>query len=74
MNRSSDRAIQTDRLHLSQRAQEIQHAGQTLAQTSDIRETKVMALIRNIASGRYQVYAEQVAEKIVKDHLLHLLH
>jgi flagellar biosynthesis anti-sigma factor FlgM len=75
MNASTERATETDQLNLSPRAQEIQQAGQMVAQTSEeIRETKIVALRRDVANGRYHVHAEQIAEKIVKDHLLNLLH
>ena len=75
MDGSSEQARETDQLNLSSRAREIQQAGQMVAQTSEaIRETKVAALTHDIASGRYHVQAERIAEKIVKDHLLHLLH
>jgi flagellar biosynthesis anti-sigma factor FlgM len=75
MNGSSEHAIETDQLNLSSRAREIQQAVQMVAQTSDpIRETKIAALTHDIASGRYHVKPEQIAEKIIKDHLLHLVH
>jgi len=64
---------QTDQLNLSPKARELQRAGQMLAQTEEIRETMIVALRRDVASGRYQVQAEQIAEKIVEDHLLDLL-
>jgi anti-sigma28 factor (negative regulator of flagellin synthesis) len=51
---------------------EIQQAGQILAPTLEIRETKIVALRRDVESGDYSVEAEQVAEKIMKDHLLDL--
>ena len=74
MNGSSGRATETDQLNLSSRVREIQQAEQMVAQTSNaIRETKIAALAHDIESGRYAVKAEQLAEKIIKDHLLHLL-
>jgi flagellar biosynthesis anti-sigma factor FlgM len=73
MDRPSGRMMQTDQLNLSPKAREIHRAGQMLAQTAEVRETKVVTLMRDVASGRYQVRAEQIAEKIVEDHLLDLL-
>jgi negative regulator of flagellin synthesis FlgM len=73
-NRFPEDRPQTDQLSLSTTAREIQQVRQMLAQGSEIREAKVAALKHDVESGHYQVRAEQVAEKIVKDHLLNLLH
>jgi len=43
-----------------------------LAQTLEIRETRIVALRSDIESGHYSVEAEQVAEKIMQDLLLDL--
>jgi anti-sigma28 factor (negative regulator of flagellin synthesis) len=45
-----------------------------LAQGSETRETRIAALKHDVESGHYQIRAEQVSEKIAKDHLLNLLH
>lgn len=45
---------------------------QLLVQTLEVRETRIIALRRDIESGHYSVKAAQVAEKIVKDYLLEL--
>jgi flagellar biosynthesis anti-sigma factor FlgM len=65
---------QTDQLNLSSTAREIQQVRQMLAQGSETRETRIAALKHDVESGHYQIRAEQVAEKIAKDHLLNLLH
>jgi anti-sigma28 factor (negative regulator of flagellin synthesis) len=44
-----------------------------LAQIVDVRETRVVELQRDVENGHYAVEAEQVAERIVKNHLLDLL-
>jgi flagellar biosynthesis anti-sigma factor FlgM len=72
IGRSQGRAIQADQMRTSPRLREIRQAGQILAQTFEVRETKIVALRRDIESGHYSVKAEQVAEKIVQDHLLEL--
>ena len=72
-SRPQGRETQTDQLYLSPQAREIQQAGQLLAQTPDVRETKVIALKQDVDSGRYSVKSHQVAEKLVQDHLLGLL-
>jgi anti-sigma28 factor (negative regulator of flagellin synthesis) len=61
-------------MNCSPRLQEIQRAGQMLAQTSEIRESRIIALRRDVESGHYSVKAEQVAEMIMKDNLLDLFY
>ena len=68
--RSRGREIQVDQMNSSPRLREIQQAGQILAQTLELRETMIVALRRDIESGHYSVKADQVAEKIMQDHLL----
>jgi flagellar biosynthesis anti-sigma factor FlgM len=65
--------IHADQLNLSPQAREIQQAGRLLAQTPDVREAKVIALKQDVESGHYGVRPEQVAERLVQDHLLDLL-
>jgi len=71
---SRGRVTQADQISLSPRVREIQQAGQMLAQTLEVRETKIIALRRDVESGHYSVKAEQVAEKLMKDHLLELFY
>lgn len=73
IGRSRERVIQVDHMSSSPRLQEIQKAGQMLVQTVEIRETRVVALRKDVESGHYSVKAEQVAEKIMQDHLLGLI-
>jgi anti-sigma28 factor (negative regulator of flagellin synthesis) len=69
---SLGRVIQIEQLNLSPLVREIQQAGQLLARTVYLREAKLMALRQEVESGRYRVKAEQVAERIMADHLLDL--
>lgn len=73
MDRAAGRIAQTDQLYLSPNVRALQRVGQMLAQTAEIRETKIVALMRDVESGRYQVQAERIAAKIIVDHLLDLL-
>ena len=66
------RLTQVERITSSPRLWEIQQAGKALAQTLEVRETRIVALRSDIESGHYSVEAEQVAEKIMKDLLLDL--
>jgi anti-sigma28 factor (negative regulator of flagellin synthesis) len=61
-------------MNSSPRPREIQPAGKLLAQTFEVRETRIVTLRRKIESGYYSVEAEQVAEKIMKDLLLDFFH
>ncbi|MGH8068579.1 MAG: flagellar biosynthesis anti-sigma factor FlgM [Candidatus Entotheonellia bacterium] len=70
--RSRGRVTQVDQMNSSPRLREIQQASQILAQTLEIRETMIVALRRDIESGHYSIKADQVAEKIMQDHLLAL--
>ena len=74
MKKARARPIHVDQMSFSPRLREIQQAGQMLANTLEIRETRIIALIKDIESGHYSVKADQVAEKIMKDHLLDLFH
>jgi anti-sigma28 factor (negative regulator of flagellin synthesis) len=66
--------ICVDEMNSSPRLREIQQAGQMLDHTLEIRETRMIALRKDIESGHYSIKADQVAEKIMKDHLLDLFH
>ena len=74
MKSAYGRLTQVDQMSSPPRLREIQQAGKLLAQPFEVREIKIVALRRDIESGHYSVEAEQVAEKIVKDLLLDLLH
>lgn len=69
---SQGQVTQVDQMSSSPWLREIQQVSHMLTQILEIRETRIVALRSDIESGRYSVKAEQVAEKIVKDHLLDL--
>jgi hypothetical protein len=66
------RLIQVDQVSAAPRLRESQQASKLLARTSELRETRILALRRDIERGDYRVEVEQVAEKIMKDLLLEL--
>jgi anti-sigma28 factor (negative regulator of flagellin synthesis) len=74
MKKAQVRLIHVDQMSSSPRLRDIQRAGQMLAHTLEIRKTRIVALRKDIESGHYSVKADQVAEKIMKDHLLDLFH
>jgi anti-sigma28 factor (negative regulator of flagellin synthesis) len=57
----------------SPRLCEIQQAGEVPTQTLEVRETRIVALRRDIENGHYSVEVQQVAEKIMQDLFLDLL-
>jgi flagellar biosynthesis anti-sigma factor FlgM len=73
VNRHRERLTHADQLSLSPKVRGIQQAGQMLARIVDVREARVVELQRDVENGHYAVKAEQVAERIVKNHLLDLL-
>ena len=70
---SQEPSTSEDRVDLSPKAKEMQQAAQALADTPEVREAKVAELKRAVDSGAYNVNAEQIAEKMVKDTLLDML-
>ena len=59
-------AVAQDRVELSSQSRDLQRIREVLAQTPDIRAEKVAALKKAVADGRYQVKAEDIAAKMVK--------
>jgi negative regulator of flagellin synthesis FlgM len=57
--------VQSDRLDLSVRSQEIQQMYQLIQSTPDIREAKVEEVRGAIEDGTYNVQAEMIAGKII---------
>jgi anti-sigma28 factor (negative regulator of flagellin synthesis) len=74
IKKAQARWFHIDQISSSRQLREINHASQILAHTLEIRETIIVALRKDIESGYYSIKAGQVAEKIMKDHLMDLLH
>lgn len=55
----------SDKLEISQKAQDYQAARQVISQTPDIREDKVNQLKKQIEAGTYNIDMTQVADKVV---------
>lgn len=56
---------QGDTLNLSSQAQEIQRLRQFLDQVPDVREDQVQPVAEAVASGKYRVEADKVADQMV---------
>jgi anti-sigma28 factor (negative regulator of flagellin synthesis) len=70
--RSQGRVTQIEQLNLSPLVRAMQQASQLLAHTLDVREAKITALRQEVGSSRYRIRPEQLAEKLLTDHLLDL--
>jgi anti-sigma28 factor (negative regulator of flagellin synthesis) len=66
------RLTHIDQLGSSPCLREMQQGSLRLAQSIEVRETRIVMLRREIESGYYSVEVEQVAEKIMTDFLLDL--
>jgi negative regulator of flagellin synthesis FlgM len=58
----------SDKLEISQVAKDYQVAKQMVAKTPDVREDKVNDLKQRIASGTYDVSAQELADKLVDNY------
>lgn len=65
---SASAVSQKDRVEISRMGKDYQIAKQAVANTPDIREDKVAALKQKIASGNYNVNAEELADKMVESY------
>jgi negative regulator of flagellin synthesis FlgM len=59
-----------DTVELSDTAQKIQEAKKQLESIPDVREEKVARLKEQIENGTYEIDAEKIADKMLKDSLL----
>jgi flagellar biosynthesis anti-sigma factor FlgM len=56
-----------DKVHLSQRAKEIQQTAHALGQTEEVRDEKVRQVKMDIEKGNYKVNAGQVATDMLQE-------
>lgn len=57
--------VQDDKVSLSDESRDLQTATQAVESTPDVRQEKVNELKQAVESGRYQVDATKVAEKMI---------
>lgn len=65
---SASKVNNKDRVEISQVGKDFQIAKQAVAQAPEIREDKVTTLRQSIASGNYNVDAEELADKMVESY------
>ncbi|MDD5934725.1 MAG: flagellar biosynthesis anti-sigma factor FlgM [Clostridiales bacterium] len=63
----SNAVSKRDRVEISQLGKDIQVAKQVVAQAPDIRQDKVNEIKQRMASGKYNVSTEEIADKMIKD-------
>jgi negative regulator of flagellin synthesis FlgM len=59
-----------DKVEISSQSRDLQKIHDILAQTPDVRSEKVAALKKAIEEGRYQVSAENIAQKMIQEILV----
>ncbi len=64
---NSQKTAQSDQVHLSGRAKEIEELKQVIQQMPEIRTDKVESLRKSIQEGTYKVDSFQVAGKILEE-------
>lgn len=62
--------LDSDRLELSARSQEISHLNDLIQLTPDVRESRIDQVRRELENGTYSVKADKIAEKIIGGNLL----
>jgi negative regulator of flagellin synthesis FlgM len=63
-------AMKTDTVVISDAAKRIQEAKKQLDEIPDVREDKVEQLKKQIENGTYEINAEKIAGKLIKEHLI----
>jgi negative regulator of flagellin synthesis FlgM len=65
VNKKREVASYSDKLEISQSAKDYQTAKEAVSAVSDVREDKVAYIKEQMASGKYSVSSEAVADKIL---------
>lgn len=69
-NNFRNKSISEERVELSRKASDINRIREIVQKTPDIREEKVALLREKIASGNYNVSGQEIADKMLREHLL----
>jgi negative regulator of flagellin synthesis FlgM len=65
LNKKKEVVSYSDRLEISQSAKDYQVAKEAVSAVSDVREDKVAYIKAQMASGKYNISSEAVADKIL---------
>jgi negative regulator of flagellin synthesis FlgM len=69
-NRAEQSAVKADTVVISDAAKRIQEARKQLDEIPDVREDKVSQLRNQIQNGTYEINADKIAGKMIKESLL----
>ena len=69
-NKPEKTAMKTDTVVISDAAKRVQEARKQLDNIPDVREDKVLQLRSQIQSGTYEINADRIAGKMIKEGLL----
>ncbi len=62
--------VSGDKVEISSQSRDLNKVQDILAQTPDVRSEKVAALKKAVEEGRYQVSAENIAQKMIQEVLV----
>ena len=65
-----NKSIPEERVELSRKSIDINRIREIVQKNPDIREEKVALLKEKITSGTYRVGSEEIADKMIREHLL----
>jgi len=69
-NNFRNKSISEERVELSRKASDINRIRDIVRKTPDIRGERVALLREKIASGNYNVSGQEIADKMLREHLL----
>ena len=69
-NNFRNKSISEERVELSRKAIDINRIREIVQKTPDIRGERVALLREKIASGNYNVSGQEIADKMLREHLL----
>ncbi len=69
-NNLKNEKIAEEKVELSRKANDLNRIREILRKTPDIREGKIAILREKIASGKYNVSGQEIADKMLREHLL----
>jgi negative regulator of flagellin synthesis FlgM len=69
-NKPDKAAVKADTVVISEAAKRVQEARRQLDDIPDVREDKVLQLRNQIQNGTYEINADKIADKMIKEGLL----
>lgn len=69
-NNINNKRVSEERVELSSKAFDLNRIREIVQKTPDIRADKVALLREKIASGSYRISSQEIADKMLREHLL----